>query len=138
VSTSEEISTLVVSRGIKELRSVYESIFNNVKDYSIKVEIIFTYLGITLLTGTIILTVSLIPLLIQYDFVFSGYLIFAGIFYLGVSGAAFITSLWPILSLLIGYLLFSSSPDYLRYKKHIKWLFLVAVILLVASIISIF
>lgn len=310
------ISTLVVSRGIKELRSVYESIFKNVKDNSIKVEIIFTYLGITLLTGTIILTVTLIPLLIQYDFVFSGYLIFAGIlsfsagtglyyfctlvykkaeiasqfsrigpffgiilgvfifgeiftifdffslillgigitlfllitwtgkfgligfilgiltslswtsggifmnfaflstppnqfkpliytyfslifgflslmafiliyslknrqikkrdglkfhifkikksvgkyfifhgissisigyttnffgiFYLGVSGAAFITSLWPILSLLIGYLLFSSSPDYLRYKKHIKWLFLVAVILLVASIISIF
>lgn len=63
---------------------------------------------------------------------------FFGIFYLGISGAAFIMSLWPILSLLVGYLLFSSSPDYLKYKKHIKWLFLISIILLGASIISIF
>jgi drug/metabolite transporter (DMT)-like permease len=63
---------------------------------------------------------------------------FFGIFYLGVSGAAFIMSLWPILSLLVGYLLYSSSPDYVRYKEHIKWLFLIAIILLGASIISIF
>ncbi len=310
------ISTLVVSKGIKELKETYGTFFNRVKDYSIKIEIIFTYLGITLLTGTILLSLTLAPLLIQYDFVFSGYLILAGIFsfsagtglyyfctliyrkaeiasqfsrigpffsiilgvyvfgeifnvfdlvslillgigitlflvftwtgkfgligfflgiltslswtsggifmniaflttpsnqfkplaytlislffgflslllfnlifmlknrkkkknegikfhifkvkksvakyfvihgilstsigftlnffgifYLGVSGAAFIMSLWPILSLLVGYLLFSSSPDYLRYKKHLKWLFLIAIIFLGASIISIF
>ncbi|MFX0081225.1 MAG: EamA family transporter [Candidatus Hodarchaeota archaeon] len=310
------ISTLVVSKGIKELKEGYKDIFSKFKDYSIKIEIIFTYLGITLMTGTILLSITFIPLFIQYNYVFSGYLILAGIFsfsagtglyyfctlvyekaeiasqfsrvgpffsiifgvyifgelfsvfdlvslillgigialffiftwtgkfgligfflgiltslswtsggifmnlaylttpsiqfkplaytlislffgyisllifnliimlinrkkknneriefhlfkieksvakyfvlhgilstsigftlnffgifYLGVSGAAFIMSLWPILSLLVGYLLFSSSPDYLRYKKHLKWLFLIAVILLGASIISIF
>jgi drug/metabolite transporter (DMT)-like permease len=310
------ISTLVVSRGIKELKEKYKNIFSRFKDYSIKIEIIFTYLGITLLTGIILLSLTFIPLFIQYQFVFSGFLIFAGIFsfsagtglyyfctlvyekaeiasqfsrvgpffsiifgvfifgeifnifdlvslillgigialfliftwtgkfgfigfilgiltslswtsggvfmnlaflttpsnkfkplaytlislsfgflsllllivifmlknrkqkknegfmfhlfkvdksvakyfiihgilstsigfslnffgifYLGVSGAAFIMSLWPILSLLVGYLLYSSSPDYLRYKEHLKWLFLIAIILLGASIISIF
>lgn len=310
------ISTLVVSKGIKELKEVYKDIFNRFKDYSIKIEIIFTYLGITLLTGIVLLSLTFIPLFIQHNFVFSGYLVLAGIFsfsagtglyyfctlvyekaeiasqfsrvgpffsiifgvyifgeifnmfdlislillgigialfliftwtgkfgligfflgiltslswtsggifmnlaflttplnqfkplaytlislffgflslllfnlifilknrkkkknegikfhffkldksvakyfvihgilstsigftlnffgifYLGISGAAFIMSLWPILSLLVGYLLFSSSPDYLKYKKHIKWLFLISIILLGASIISIF
>ncbi|MFW9879286.1 MAG: EamA family transporter [Candidatus Thorarchaeota archaeon] len=310
------ISTLVVSKGIKELKENYKDIFTRIKEYTIKIEIIFTYLGITLLTGIILLSLAFIPLFIQYNFVFSGFLILAGIFsfsagtglyyfctlvyqkaeiasqfsrigpffsiifgvyifgelfnmfdlvslillgigitvffmftwtgkfgligfflgiltslswtsggifmnnaflttpsnqfkplaytlisllfgflslllfnfiimlinrkkkkyvgikfqffkvkksvakyfilhgilstsigftlnffgifYLGVSGAAFIMSLWPILSLLVGYLLFSSSPEYLRYRTHIKWLFLIAVILLAASIISIF
>ncbi|MFX1346062.1 MAG: EamA family transporter, partial [Promethearchaeota archaeon] len=310
------ISTLVVSKGIKELKETYKDIFNRIKDYSLKIEIIFTYLGITLFTGTILLSLAFIPLFLKYNFAFSGYLILAGIFsfsagtglyyfctlvyekaeiasqfsrvgpffsiifgvyifgevfnvfdlvslillgigivlffvftwtgkfrligfflgvltslswtsggifmniaflttpsnqlkplaytlislvfgllslllfnliimlknrnkkkderikfhlfkvkksvakyfiihgilstsigfslnffgifYLGVSGAAFIMSLWPILSLLVGYLLFSSSPDYLKYKKHIKWLFVIAIILLGASTISIF
>lgn len=63
---------------------------------------------------------------------------FFGILHLGVSGVAFIMSLWPILSLLVGYLLFSSFPEYLRFKIHLKWLFLTAVILLIASLISIY
>lgn len=314
--TAWVISTLIVSKGIKELKERYKSIFNSQKDYSLKIEIIFTYLGITLLTGIIILSFIIIPLLINNNFPFSGFLILGGIFsfsagtglyyfctlvyrkaeiasqfsrfgplfnviigvsvfgeiftifdlfslilvsigialfliitwtgkfgiigfilgvltsfswslgglfmnlsflttatnplkplvfslysllfgfssllifvlifiiknrekkrregfefhifklnksvtkyfvlhgilsisightanffgilHLGVSGVAFIMSLWPILSLLVGYLLFSSSPEYLRYKKHLKWLFLTAVILLFASIISIF
>lgn len=314
--TAWVISTLIVSKGIKELKETYKSIFNSLKEYSLKIEIIFTYLGITLLTGIIILSFIIIPLLINNNFSFSGFLIlggffsfsvgtglyyfctlvyrkaeiasqfsrfgplfnviigvsvfgemftifdlfslilvsigialfliitwtgkfgiigfilgiltslswtlgglfmnlsflttatnplkplvfslysllfgfssllifvlifiiknrekkrregfefhifklnksvtkyfvlhgilsisightanFFGILHLGVSGVAFIMSLWPILSLLVGYLLFSSSPEYLRYKKHLKWLFLTAVILLFASIISIF
>ncbi|MFX1376722.1 MAG: hypothetical protein ACFFA0_13010 [Promethearchaeota archaeon] len=309
------ISTLIVSKGIKELKETYKSIFNSLKNYSLKVEIIFTYLAITLLTGVIILSLSMIPLIIKYNFRFSGFLILGGIFsfslgtglyyfctlvyrkaeiasqfsrvgpffniiigiyvfgeiftifdfyslillsigitlffiitwtgkfgiigfilgiltslswtlgglfmnlaflttpenpfnplvysfysllfgfssllilvlfymfknkqkkkiegvefqlfkieksvgkyfvlhgvlsisightanffgilHLGVSGVAFIMSLWPILSLLVGYLLFSSSPDYLRYKNHLKWLFLTAGILVAASFISI-
>lgn len=39
------ISTLVVSKGIKELKEAYKVIFNRFKDYSIKIEIIFTYLA---------------------------------------------------------------------------------------------
>ncbi|MFW9866814.1 MAG: hypothetical protein ACFFEN_12035 [Candidatus Thorarchaeota archaeon] len=310
------ISTLVVSKGIKELREAYKPIFSSEKDYLLKIKAISLYLGITLLTGTIILTIAFTPLLIKYNFTFSGYLVFAGIFsfsagtslyyfctlvykkaeiasqfsrvgpffsiafgiylfgevftlfdlislillsigvavfliitwtgkfgfigfilgvltalswtlggtfmnlaflttptnqvkplvytlyslifgllslaifliiislmskqkekkegykyppfrfkksvakyfivhgiasvsigftmnffgifYLGVSGSAFFLSLWPILSLLLGYSLFSSSPDYLRYKGHIKWLFLTAIILFLASILSIF
>jgi len=314
--TAWVISTLIVSKGIKELKEAYKTIFNEPKDYSLKIEIVFTYLGITLLTGIIILSIIMIPLLISYNFSFSGFLIIGGIFsfsigtglyyfctlvyrkaeiasqfsrfgplfniiigisifgelftifdlfslillsigitlflvitwvgkfgiigfilglltslswtlgglfmnltflttpanplkplvytfysllfgfftltvfvlifrlknkhkknlkgldlkqfevkksvgkyfvlhgilsisightanfygilHLGVSGVAFIMSLWPILSLLVGYLLFASSPEYLRYKKHLKWLFLTAGILLLASIISIF
>ena len=33
------ISTLVVSKGIKELKEAYGVFFNRVKDYSIKIEI---------------------------------------------------------------------------------------------------
>ena len=310
------ISTLIVSKGIKELKEAYKPIFDKPKDYSLKIEIVFTYLGITLLTGVIILSLIIIPLLVTSRFSFSGFLILGGIFsfslgtglyyfctlvyrkaeiasqfsrfgpffniiigiavfgelftifdffslillsigitlfliitwtgkfgiigfllgiltslswtlgglfmnlsflttpsnplkplifsffsllfgfasllifvliymlknqqkkklegtnlsfikieksvrkyfilhgvlsisightanffgilHLGVSGVAFIMSLWPILSLLVGYLLFSSSPDYMRYKKHLKWLFLTAIILLLASLISIF
>jgi drug/metabolite transporter (DMT)-like permease len=314
--TAWVISTLIVSKGIKELKKTYKSIFNSQKEYSLKIEIVFTYLTITLLTGIIILSFIIIPLLFTNDFAFSGFLIIGGIFsfslgtglyyfctivykkaeiasqfsrfgpffniiigvsifgeiftifdlfsfilvsigitlfliitwtgkfgiigfilgiltslswtlgglfmnlsflttavnplkplvyslfsllfgfssllifvfiftiknrkkkkreglefhilklnksvtkyfvlhgvlsisightanffgilHLGVSGVAFIMSLWPILSLLVGYLLFSSSPEYLRYKKHLKWLFLTAFILLIASVTSIF
>ena len=74
------ISTLVVSRGIKELREAYNPVFSMEKEYLLKIKVISMYLGITLLTGTIILTIAFTPLLFQYKFVFSGYLVFAGIF----------------------------------------------------------
>ncbi len=61
-----------------------------------------------------------------------------GIYILGLAGAAIITSVWPILSLIIGYNLYFSSDDQEKYKDKIVWIVITAVILLAASIFYVF
>jgi len=61
-----------------------------------------------------------------------------GIYFLGIAGAAVITSAWPILSLIIGYQFYFASEDREKYREKILWIVITAGILLAASIFYIF
>ncbi|TFG04341.1 MAG: hypothetical protein EU536_04820 [Promethearchaeota archaeon] len=60
-----------------------------------------------------------------------------GIYILGISGAAIITSFWPILSLIIGYSFIFTQAEREQYQDKIGWLVLIAGILLIASVLYI-